>query len=1117
MSDVRAWHDQVVIPTYPEQPPERSPMFLEKRVYQGSSGRVYPNPVTDRVSDTKVDRAWQAVHLENGFIRLMILPEIGGRIHIGQDVTNGYHFFYRQRVIKPALVGLLGPWISGGVEFNTPQHHRPSTFMPVDWSIEGDADGSQTVWLSEHEPMGRMKVMVGIRLRPGRSYVEAEARVYNRTPLTQTFLWWANVGVHVHDRYEIFFPPDVWYVADHAKRAMSTFPIARGLYYGVDYGANPEGGTDLRWYRNIPVPTSYMAMGSRHDFLGGYDHAAHAGVVHVADHRVAPGKKLWTWGNHEFGYAWDRNLTDEDGPYVELMAGGYSDNQPDFSFLHPYEAKSFRQYWYPIQKIGPATHANLDAAASLRLGNGGARVGVAVTGDFPDASILLERNGELLFERPVHLAPNMPFVTSVPLPAQTAATDLRLLVRAGDGRELLSHRPEVAVEEELPAPASEPRPPADITSNDELFLTGLHLEQYRHPTRLPEPYWREAIRRDPGDSRSNAALGAWHLRRGEFALAERHLRTSIDRLTRRNPNPYDGESLYLLGVTLRYLGRDDDAYDAFYKASWNEAWASATYHALAEIDATRGHYRRALIHLQRSLSLNAHDLKARDLRAAMLRHTGRPEEALREAEATLQRDPLDLWAALERRWAAQQLRQQTDAIPFGDLQTHLDVALDLAAAGLWDDAITAADSGQAANSRDALIPIVQYHLGWLHERAGHVPEAARHRAMAASGEPGPAFFGRLEEIAILQSASVANPNDARAPYHLGNLLYDRRRYEEAIAAWERAARLDPSFPVTWRNLGIAYFNIRHRPQDAESAYRKALDADPRDARILFESDQLLKRSGRPAAQRLADLEARRDLVDRRDDLATELATLYNDVGRHEAALAYIMSRRFHPWEGGEGLVSGQYVRAHLRLGQAALAGKRPEEARQHLEAAMRYPENLGEGRHLLTSEHDLHYHLALAFEALGVRDRARRELELAADPRPSQHPPMVPAPSLSEASYWRALAMRRQGDTAAAAQLLEDLRAAAQRQAETEVRIDFFATSLPAFLLFEDDLARRKRAQSRYLEGLAHLGLGSPDLARAAFEEVLDLDPNHAGASWAEREAAGTTEAKSLTTHPADH
>ena len=107
-----------------------------------------------------------------------------------------------------------------------------------------------------------------------------------------------------------------------------------------------DGGR-LDWYRNIPVPTSYMCLGSEDDFFGGYDHGAGAGFVHWADHRIAPGKKQWTWGNAPFGWAWDRNLTDGDGPYVELMAGVFTDNQPDFSFLAPGETRAFRQYWYP--------------------------------------------------------------------------------------------------------------------------------------------------------------------------------------------------------------------------------------------------------------------------------------------------------------------------------------------------------------------------------------------------------------------------------------------------------------------------------------------------------------------------------------------------------------------------------------------------------------------------------------------------------------------------------------------------------------------------------------------------------------------------------------------------
>jgi tetratricopeptide (TPR) repeat protein len=436
----------------------------------------------------------------------------------------------------------------------------------------------------------------------------------------------------------------------------------------------------------------------------------------------------------------------------------------------------------------------------------------------------------------------------------------------------------------------------------------------------------------------------------------------------------------------------------------------------------------------------------------------------------------------------------------GDMQTHLDVGLDLAAAGLWDDAIAVVEAAVGSDRHAPVDPLALYHLGWLHAQAGDAYAAAQVRQRARHLPPGPSFAGRLEEIAILQSAIDADPADPRARYHLGNLLYDRRRYDEAIACWERAAVLDPEFPTTWRNLGIGYLNVRGRGGLAERAYRRAFAADPTDGRVLYEWDQLEKRRGRSARGRLARLEAHRDLVDGRDDLAAELATLYNDLGRHADALAFLASRRFHPWEGGEGLVSGQYVRAHLRLAQSAFHGRQPAEAREHIAAAMCYPENLGEGKHLLTPEHDLYFHLGLALEALGDVPGARRALERAADPRTSHDPTTVPVPELSEASYWRARALERLGDRDGSCRILRDLRSAARRQAHAEVRIDYFATSLPTLLLFEDDLGRRNRAESRYLEGLAELGLGRLTPAWRAFEEVVALDPWHSGARWGLRE-----------------
>ncbi len=282
---VKAWEEPVLMRSYMPAAPDRNPLFLEKRVYQGSSGRIYPLPVIDRIDTDPQDREWKAVHLENEFLRVMVLPEIGGRIHVGLDKLNGYDFFYRQNVIKPALVGLAGPWISGGVEFNWPQHHRPATFMPVEVAIEREPDGSVTVWCSDHDPMARMKGMHGLRLRQHAGYLELRARLYNRTTDTQTFLWWANVATRVHEEYQSFFPETCALFADHAKRAVTEFPLSKGKYYGVDYGERaihgvpedekpacfvPDGSypaNDLSWYANIPVPTSYMIARIARRFL----------------------------------------------------------------------------------------------------------------------------------------------------------------------------------------------------------------------------------------------------------------------------------------------------------------------------------------------------------------------------------------------------------------------------------------------------------------------------------------------------------------------------------------------------------------------------------------------------------------------------------------------------------------------------------------------------------------------------------------------------------------------------------------------------------------------------------------------------------------------------------
>jgi hypothetical protein len=302
--------------------------------------------------------------------------------------------------------------------------------MPVSYHIEEHADGSRTVWLSEHDPFDRSKGMVGICLYPGKAYIETKVRLYNRTPFPLPFLWWNNTGVHAGERYQVFFPPDVNSVTYHARRYMTSFPIARGIFDMNDFGSE---GVDISWVRNTKLPSSYFANPSSYDFFGGYDHERQAGIVHVANRHIAPGKKFFTWGFGDIGFGWCNELTDNDGPYLELMAGVYTDNQPDYSWLQPYETRSFSQFWYPIQNIGPVKNADHRIAVNLDVDGAHCRLAIGVTEATDGAHVTLASTDRIIVDWRGDLAPGSPLVDEIALPEGVSATDLTLRVCSADG------------------------------------------------------------------------------------------------------------------------------------------------------------------------------------------------------------------------------------------------------------------------------------------------------------------------------------------------------------------------------------------------------------------------------------------------------------------------------------------------------------------------------------------------------------------------------------------------------------------------------------------------------------------------------------------------------------
>lgn len=1077
---VNVWEETIVVPTYKVYPPEKGPLFIENRAYQGSSGKVYPLPVTEKISDEKEDMNYRAVFLENDFLKVMVFPELGGRIQRAYDKTNDYDFVYYNHVIKPALVGLTGPWISGGIEFNWPQHHRPSTYSPVDYSFRKNEDGSATIFVSETDKMYGTKGMASFTLYPDKAYIEIKGRLFNGTDTPQTFLWWANPAVPVNDHTYSVFPPDVHAVMDHGKRAVSTFPIATGEYYKYDYSA----GIDISMYKNIKVPTSYMAAHSDFDFIGNYDEEKKAGLLHVADHHISPGKKQWTWGNADFGRAWDRNLTDTDGPYIELMTGVFADNQPDFTWLKPYEEKTFVQYFMPYKGVGRVKNATKDAMVNFTVEHGTAAILLYTSGCFENLHITVTKEGNVLYDRVLNADPREYFEDSF-------ATDLvssegcEVTVTSQDNQILVKYQAAKAELEPTPDPAIPLSAPAELKSTEELFLGAQHLEQYRHATFEPADYYEEGLRRDPTDIRLNNGYGLLLLKRGDFTKAKEHFEKAIEKQTWKNPNPYCGEIYFNLGLALKYLGEDEKAFDAFYKSTWSMETQSSGFYQLASLSCKKNLYRQALEFIDKSLIYNWHNMNARTLKAAILRVLGMDNKALLTESLAI--DPLSMGCLYESAKAESNMRMWEDAMR-NPSHNYLELSLLYMKAGFYKEAVEILDHSPEKS------PMVYYYQGFAFTEMKDSENAAAAFSQAEKTNPDYCFPNKTEEIIILQNAVKVLGRAPYAHYYLGLLFYDKKQYDAAVSQWETSIKEDGSYAMAYRNLAIAYYNKQQNPAKALDAMKKALALDPSYPRFLQEYDQLLARNNVSVKDRLANLEEYLELLPERDVLYLEYITLLNKTGQYDKALECLKGHIFHPWEGGEGKVSGQYRYALTEKAIGEMASGNYREAIRLLTDTFTYPDNLGEGKLPNVQDNIAEYYIGCCHKALGEKDKAEAFFTRASSGLDEPSVALYYNDQPSDTMLYQGLAKDALGQTDRAKRDYHQLKSFGEKHIFDEVSYDYFAVSLPELEVFPNNIQARNTIYCRYLMALGEIGLKNYASASAMLDLVLQAQADHQGA-----------------------
>jgi tetratricopeptide (TPR) repeat protein len=1066
-----------VIPTYPVAPPDKNPMFFKGESYQGASRYIYPYAMNDVISDEKSNRSWKTVTLENEYIKLCITPEIGGKLYYATDKTNGYNFVYKNNVVKPSNIGMLGAWVSGGIEWCVLHHHRASTFLPVDYTTVENGDGSKTVWIGETEPRQRIRWTIGITLFPGKSYFEAEIKIHNATPLTHTFLYWANVAAHTNENYQIIFPPSVNIATYHAKNSFTRWPVSTEFYAGHDF----TDGVDVSWWKNVATSASFFAYDLKEDFMGGYDHGKETGTLHIGDHNVVKGAKVWEWGSGPRGQVTEARLTETDGPYVEIMAGAFSDNQPDYSWIRPYEVKTIKQYWYPVKDIQGFRYANLNGAVNLdKREKNQVFLGYYSTRKIEKALIILKSKDKVLYNQETEISPSNAFTRTIKVEEPFELTDLYTeLIDITTGEILISYKPEKAViAEELPEVVNRPPLPEDIENNEELYLTGSRIEQFYNPTLNPMDYYLEALKRDPSDIRSNIAVGNLLLKNGDYYGARKHFARAIKRLTKDHTRPSTCEALYLQGLTLKSLELYDEAVDTLYRATWDYAFHSAAFLELARISSLKGDMHKALEQINESLSTNSRNNSAIDMKSSILRRLGMFNQAIENLENVLKNDPLDFRAGNEFYLIMKQSGQKQKAEKaMIDLKTkmrdfdqnYLELGIGYLNDGFTDEAEDVFKRFPGKN------PIILYYIGYIQDNKGDKEEAASFFRAGSDLSIDYIFPFRLETVKILKMAADYNPDDAKPWYYLGNLFYDKQP-GKAMGCWEKSVTLDPSLAIAHRNLGWGYYHHQGDGLKAITSYEKAI-ALKKDEPVYYEElDALYEMSNAPVQKRLALFEGNNETVSRRDDAFARQITVLTLAGKSDKAVEYLTGKNFSYREGSS-RVRDLIIDAHLMLGEKYYNLNDYNKALEQFMLAQ-VPEEEAAGNRTGNRNLQISYFIGKAYEALGKNSLAKKYYTLSV----SQE-----SRNSSYIKYYQGLSLSKLGKINEAAKAFNAMITEGDLLIEqrASATFDFFAK-------FGEREAENARISNAYLlKGLGYKGLGNMAAAKGNLQKAVELSASN--------------------------
>ncbi|MHB8054162.1 MAG: DUF5107 domain-containing protein [Candidatus Aminicenantales bacterium] len=961
-----------VFKTYPFGDPDPIPIFARSTM-GGNGARLYPYYFFNGFSADGADKEWTVVTLENPFLSVGVLPQVGGKVWGATDKAAGRDFLYTNHVLKFREIALRGPWTSGGIEFNFGiVGHSPATATPVDYALRTEADGSASVVVGAMDLPSRTRWSVTVRLPKDKGYFETRGTWHNPTPFSQSYYYWSCAAIKTAEDLKYIFPGR-YEIGHDYDVPLEPWPVDRA-------------GNDLSWYKNNATPgsKSYFTIGEREDFYGAWYEKSDTGFGHWSPYDQMPGRKVWIWDLSRSGEIWVDLLTDADGQYTEPQAGRLL-NQSDHEFLRPGVSDRWEERWFPYRGIGPMVKVGSSAVLGVAETADGLSLKVYPLRDIRN-DLVVTVAGKEVFRKALDLKTAVPFRTDIVLSLNGRPFVVRL------GRDLVFDSDPSADDISRPLEFK----PVDESTAEGLYLSALRLEKGRYFDQALEKY-AACLKREPGHMRALIRSAEIHARRGEYEKGEALARKALA------ADMYDPAANHIYGVIARRLGKLCDAKEMFGWAARSPEFRTIASIQLAEIALLEKDFDRAAEYARKAIDADAFSSSAYEVLAAALRQLKNTAEASAALDRLLAFDPLDHQARFERYLLS---GRNGDLKEFQTMirnelprETYLESALFYIRNGLTEDAETLMALAPE-------YPTVEYWLAFLRKESDPAGSAAA-LDKASVLSPLLVFPHREEEIPLLEWAASVRPGDWKPRYYLGLVLWGKGRIDEAKKLFSGcdAADFSPLF------LTRAMLSRESDPPRARADYDRAISLDPgswRGFHLLFEFlagrkelDPALETARKAAGIFPSEVQIRVDLV---KGLINK--TLYTE------AASVLDGLKALPFEGA-GEIQSLFSRTHFALGLEKFRAGDAEAAIPEFERSKEYPESLGSGRPFDADDRLADYLIGLAADKLGQKERAAAAFRTVVDF--SLKFPRHGGPG----AYAGGLALRREGRAAEAAALMK--------------------------------------------------------------------------------------------------